>query len=366
MRRLVFSTVTVVTLVAALMMPNTGVAQRVRDVDDIRKDGWHTGEEGMLDVNVEFSGSFGETITDSEGTAYHVWGCSIFEDKVYPPEYWGVFPLYFYDTLVGITVTLQNNSETDNADVRIKTECYTLRTDGSNGAELAAPTQTDTEILPGESVTLDGSFTAAYVEGADSGLDRFLVKVFRVEKDEEPEPELHTITGEINLNPNNSEDNEFLLMVPVAMPPWDGNTPPPPPDFEFITRDDLHQDFPGYEGPGLSTYFKPKGNGNQNGLTVDGQTYPLVNANTYYISSSSMTVNLYNDNINPAGEAVGAWWLGVDATDANLIILDEIVGGTGGEGEGDEETLLMVEEAVFCPPEYNGELTQAVDGLLGD
>ena len=31
------------------------------------------------------------------------------EDKVYPPQYWGDFPLYFFGSKVGASVTVTNN-----------------------------------------------------------------------------------------------------------------------------------------------------------------------------------------------------------------------------------------------------------------
>ena len=67
----------------------------------------------------------------------------------------------------------------------------------------------------------------------------------------------------ININPNNNSDFEFYLEKP------DGST---------ITRDDLHADRDlDYNGPATLIRFKPKGNGNQNSLTVNGTAYALQN-----------------------------------------------------------------------------------------
>lgn len=113
----------------------------------------------------------------------------------------------------------------------------------------------------------------------------------------------HSVGGQININPNNSSQNEFTLTLS------NGST---------ITRDDLTQDFPGYTGDAVFAHVKPKGNGNQNGLVVDGEAYSLENANTYDVSSSIMSVNLYNDHINAQGKAVGQWCISIATTCATI------------------------------------------------
>ncbi|MFC1496923.1 PilX N-terminal domain-containing pilus assembly protein [Verrucomicrobiota bacterium] len=115
----------------------------------------------------------------------------------------------------------------------------------------------------------------------------------------------HTIAGEVNINPNNSPQNEFTLTLEGGV---------------VITRDNLVQDFSGYTGDAISVHVKPKGNGNQNGLIVDGEPYDLSNANTYDVVSGYMTVNLYNDNINKQGKAVGKWWIAIATTCAEVTI----------------------------------------------
>lgn len=110
--------------------------------------------------------------------------------------------------------------------------------------------------------------------------------------------------GEININPNNRPDNEFTLTLP---------------DSSTITRDDLTQDYPGYTGSATLVHVKPKGNGNQNDLLLNMEVYTLLNAATYDIASDSMTVDLYNDHINPQGKAVGKWWIAITATDATIM-----------------------------------------------
>lgn len=128
-------------------------------------------------------------------------------------------------------------------------------------------------------------------------------------------PALHNIGGKININPNNSAQNEFSLVLPGG---------------GAITRDMLKAGYPGYNGPGTSVHVKPKGNGNQNSLLVDGAPYTIVNAETYDIAAASMTVHLYNDRVNKKGQAMGRWWIAITAMDATIVC-----GATAGsEGMG--------------------------------
>ena len=78
---------------------------------------------------------------------------------------------------VGITVTITNRGPRRTAKLRIRTEAYVLRTDGTNGPELTEPREIDIEVARGQTVVIDASFTVPYSPLLDSGLDRFLVKV---------------------------------------------------------------------------------------------------------------------------------------------------------------------------------------------
>ncbi len=109
-----------------------------------------------------------------------------------------------------------------------------------------------------------------------------------------------TVSGSININPNNSTYNQFYLVKT---------------DGSLITRDDLTQSASDFQGSAIWVHVKPKGNGNQNGLTVNGSSYAVDNGKQYDISSSNMTVNLYNDN-RSGGLALGQWWIDITATDA--------------------------------------------------
>jgi hypothetical protein len=103
-----------------------------------------------------------------------------------------------------------------------------------------------------------------------------------------------SLTGQVNLNPANNSDFEFTLVKP------DGST---------ITRDDLHESGGSFDYTGAATrvVFKPKGNGNQNALTLDGGSYTLRNKNRYEITAVEMQVRVYNDQ----GHGNGHWWLNV-------------------------------------------------------
>lgn len=123
----------------------------------------------------------------------------------------------------------------------------------------------------------------------------------------------HTVSGSLNINPNNSANNEFLLVKP------NGDT---------ITRDDLAGDTTSYastpcvfySGPALLIHLKPKGSGTQSTLLVDGVAYALQNANTYDFRGVNMNVQVFNDSKNSGnGRANGQWFLGnIAGTDVEM------------------------------------------------
>jgi len=143
----------------------------------LSKKGEHIGEQKMIDVNIEFLNPAGTTVTNSEGVYYNFWGYTFYENKVYPQEYWNTYPLYFFGEQVGVKVTVTNKGPRAKTKVRIVTEAYVLRTDGSNGVTLTLPKIIDVELNRDETKVIDASFICEYTEGADSGLDRFIVKV---------------------------------------------------------------------------------------------------------------------------------------------------------------------------------------------
>ena len=107
------------------------------------------------------------------------------------------------------------------------------------------------------------------------------------------------LTGAINLNPSNNVNFEFLLDRP---------------DGSRITRDDLLASNGLFNEVLTATRirFRPKGNGNQNTLLLNGASYPMTNSRIYELEAepgTEMTAHLYNDSPNP-GHSMGHWWLG--------------------------------------------------------
>lgn len=123
----------------------------------------------------------------------------------------------------------------------------------------------------------------------------------------------YSLSGSCNINPNNSPDNEFLLVKP------DGTS---------ITRDDLANDTTEYDsepcvyysGPAMSIHIKPKGAGNQNTLIVNGVTYTLNNSTTYDFVGD-MNIVIQNDSRNNGNHrANGQWQLGnISGDDVTLF-----------------------------------------------
>ena len=93
----------------------------------------HAGERKMLEVDIEFLRPSGWTVTSAQGVSYNYSGRVITENKVYPPQYWGRYPLYFEGNPAYIKVTVTNRGPRAKAKLQVKTEAYVLRTDGSSG-----------------------------------------------------------------------------------------------------------------------------------------------------------------------------------------------------------------------------------------
>ena len=134
----------------------------------------------------------------------------------------------------------------------------------------------------------------------------------------EDEDDANSLSGLINLNPRNNDDYQFVLLA----------------GSQVITRDDLHasngtlnETF--IDEPVLMWLF-PKGNGNQNSLTVGGQQYSVRNGTLYCIfvngsAEAPARVHLYNATCNGNGgggqrngngKAMGRWWIEINASDA--------------------------------------------------
>ncbi|MFH1732109.1 MAG: type II secretion system protein [Planctomycetota bacterium] len=123
----------------------------------------------------------------------------------------------------------------------------------------------------------------------------------------EPEPAL---SGRVNINPSNNSAFRFRLKKP---------------DDSLITRTDLLESNRQLEYVGAAKWilFRPKGNGNQNSLMLNGKVYSLQNGKLYFLFGSDLTVRLYNDKKYSNGNAMGRWWLdSIHATDGRIIALN--------------------------------------------
>ena len=178
-----------------------------------QKAGKHLGETRQLEVEITFWGEFGQTVTDENGTHYYRYsGGTSHEDKVYPPEYWGTFPLYYFGMSNGVTVTIRNNGPRRKAKLCIRTEAYVLRTDGSSGHALIAPREIEVEVARGETETIDASFIIFYTPQSESGMDLFFVKVSHANEGGGPgnsEPALIAVKQGVFCPPEDSEEEAF-------------------------------------------------------------------------------------------------------------------------------------------------------------
>jgi hypothetical protein len=146
------------------------------------KNGEHRGELKQLAGSINFSLASGQTVTDANGTHYMYHGITTHDNKVYPPEYWGTYPLYFFGRPVGVRVDLANTGPRNTIKLKVVTEVYILMTDGSNGGQLAPTKEVEVVLKKGERRSIDATFTAQATSSSDSGLDRFVVKVLHVNR----------------------------------------------------------------------------------------------------------------------------------------------------------------------------------------
>jgi hypothetical protein len=93
-----------------------------------------------------------------------------------------------------------------------------------------------------------------------------------------------------------------------------------------FTRDQLHNNTvvtgggTYYEGPATEVRVKPKGNGSQNGVTLNGEPLTLQNSNTYTFTGQ-MQIRVYNDHIHSNGKAMGKWWIAI--TEGQVLLNNE-------------------------------------------
>src|SRR3989338_253448 len=124
--------------------------------------GRHIGEADKIRAEVAFLNPYGQTTTDASGITYRspIYNWTASEPKVYPPAYWGTYPLYFMGQTMNFTVTLTNTAQQGNKAFKVRVQALhnVLQTNGSAGRPLGSPQEWVVEaLMPGESRTLNGS-----------------------------------------------------------------------------------------------------------------------------------------------------------------------------------------------------------------
>ncbi|MFO7870660.1 MAG: hypothetical protein R6V03_04420 [Kiritimatiellia bacterium] len=316
--------------------------ERTRTPAENTDDDW--GDVIDVGVDIAFSGSYGETVTDENGTFYHVWGYVFYEDKVYPPEYWGVFPLYFFGTEVGVDVAIQNRSSVRKADVLVRNESYCLRTDGGNGAALMTPTDTLVEVDRDGTRTVDASFVAGYVPQAESGLDRFLVKVLGLENGA---GSAAVVYNEVELS---SGGSAIKFGNPTECLGEDGREET---DTFTIQADNA----------GLTVSVTTKAGTEEAAVILNGNGAAATDSLGFEVRLASVVGSEYTLTVRSASSARALshveFDFGADAA---------ITSPTGAEGYDMtricKDSVVTVREGVFCPPENEGEILDIVNTIL--
>ena len=109
-----------------------------------------------VNISIHFSLDLGDTITDEDGTHFFFFGLEEhIYDRIYIPAYWGTYPLYFFGTSVGVTVTVTNEGPSNDeipakpALMLISIRKFILNTDGSNGPEISDPIIIEASVANG-------------------------------------------------------------------------------------------------------------------------------------------------------------------------------------------------------------------------
>lgn len=144
--------------------------------------GQHSGEVDKIRAVVNFLTPSGQTTTDASGITYRApaYNFQSFEPKVYPPAYWGTYPLYFVGQTMNFTVTLTNTAASGNKKFKVRVQALNnvLEISGSVGRPLGSPQEWTVEDLrPGESRTLNGSVYIAPDPTLPSGLDLTKIRI---------------------------------------------------------------------------------------------------------------------------------------------------------------------------------------------
>lgn len=299
------------------------------------------GDTLELAVDIAFSGEYGQTITDETGTRYCFAGQVFYENKVYPPEYWGVFPMYFEGTQVGVGIDVENASESRKADVLVRNECYCLRTDGGNGAALMTPTTDSVDIDRGAALSIDGSFIAVAVPGMESGLDRFTVEVFGL--DDSTSADITYTTVETH------NDGQLVRFSdPTTCLGEDGAN-----QTDTFTVE-------------LSTVVMPvtvttKAGTEEATSVLDSNGASVVDDLGFQVTLASIVGNTYTITVRSVANTRAM-------SHVDLAFPGAVVTTTDSYRtlRLDHSSLVSDKEGVFCPPESEGEILDAINLVLGE
>lgn len=145
--------------------------------------GKHYGELKMIEADIIFNIPVGYTVAHENGLTYYIDGWLPINDPslVYPPSYWGTFPLYLPGTLVPAYLMISNLGPRAIAKHTLVTEGYVINLDGSNGAAIIAPQFQDIEVPLGETQVIA---TNIPLPVAAKGLNRVIVKLYHHENGE--------------------------------------------------------------------------------------------------------------------------------------------------------------------------------------
>jgi len=139
--------------------------------------GEQSGKGKMLEVDIEFLAPIGTAVADSTGMTYWIEGEGFHSDIVYAEEYWGEYPLYLPggDVPIRITVTDRKSHGKAKSKLVVKTQCFRMNLDGSNGEVLIIPQTINIELARGETRTID---TILPLSAGEKLLNRVLVEIY--------------------------------------------------------------------------------------------------------------------------------------------------------------------------------------------
>ncbi|MBI4057320.1 MAG: hypothetical protein HY399_07220 [Elusimicrobia bacterium] len=145
--------------------------------------GQHRGESDKIQAQVSFLNPSGQTTTDATGITYVAGSWQSYEPKIYPPNYWGTYPLYFAGSIMNFSVTLTNTADQGNKNLKIRVQAlnHVLNTDGTQGSPISSPQEWVVDSLrPGETRTLYNSIYVGSDPNLPSGLDTTKIRILHL------------------------------------------------------------------------------------------------------------------------------------------------------------------------------------------